>query len=86
MHTILKRRSLGLPLGDSRPPSLGIGFRLCETLQRAADTLLAWQERRAQRIALAKLEDRMLKDIGLTRADVAAEVTLPFWRRRGREF
>jgi uncharacterized protein YjiS (DUF1127 family) len=29
-----------------------------------------WQERRQQRLLLARLDDRMLKDIGLTRSDV----------------
>jgi uncharacterized protein YjiS (DUF1127 family) len=33
-----------------------------------------------QRRALAVLDDRMLKDIGLTRCDVDMEVSRPFWR------
>lgn len=33
-----------------------------------------------QRRALATLDDHMLKDIGLTRCDVEAEVSRPFWR------
>jgi uncharacterized protein YjiS (DUF1127 family) len=33
-----------------------------------------------QRKALAALDDHMLKDIGLTRCDVEAEVSRPFWR------
>jgi uncharacterized protein YjiS (DUF1127 family) len=39
-----------------------------------------WSERARQRRLLAALDDRMLKDIGLTRADVAAESDKPFWR------
>lgn len=44
------------------------------------DTLLDWQERASQRHALRQLDDRMLKDIGLTRADTEAEAAKPFWR------
>jgi len=33
-----------------------------------------------QRRALGALDDRMLKDIGVSRCDVEAEVSRPFWR------
>jgi uncharacterized protein YjiS (DUF1127 family) len=42
--------------------------------------LLAYYERARQRRALLGLDDRMLKDIGLTRADVDGECRKPFWR------
>lgn len=51
------------------------------TLRRAFDLLMTWQERSRQRRQLASLSDRMLRDIGLTRADVMAESTKPFWQR-----
>ena len=37
-------------------------------------------ERQRQRRALLRLDDRMLRDIGLTRADVEREADKPFWR------
>jgi len=37
-------------------------------------------ERRRQRQQLARLNEAMLKDIGLTRADVTKEIDKPFWR------
>jgi uncharacterized protein YjiS (DUF1127 family) len=43
-------------------------------------TLLANEERRRQRRALRALDDRLLKDIGLTRADVERECGRPYWR------
>lgn len=47
----------------------------------AAFRLIAgWIERSRQRQALAGLEDRMLRDIGITRADAARECEKPFWR------
>lgn len=39
-----------------------------------------WLARRRQRLDLGRLDDRMLKDLGLTRADVARETGKPFWR------
>ena len=44
------------------------------------EDVLAWFERVRQRRQLGELSDHMLKDIGLTRADVEAEVTKPFWQ------
>ena len=37
-------------------------------------------ERHRQRRALARLDARMLKDIGLTGPEVRAELDKPFWR------
>ena len=44
------------------------------------DVVLKWLERRRQRRALDRLDDLMLRDIGLSRADVEQEVGKPFWR------
>jgi uncharacterized protein YjiS (DUF1127 family) len=49
-------------------------------LWRAADLLLTWHERARQRRQLLTLNDHMLRDLGLTRADVLAESSKPFWR------
>ena len=47
---------------------------LAMRLRRAVDLLLTWRERARQRRQLRSLNDRMLRDIGLTRADVLAEI------------
>jgi uncharacterized protein YjiS (DUF1127 family) len=65
-------------------PEAGIdGREVGRTLQRFAAnvfaTVLEWQERARQRYRLAELDDRMLKDIGLSRAEVNREVGKPFW-------
>ena len=39
-----------------------------------------WIERTRQRNALAHLDDAMLRDIGITRAEAAREYEQPFWR------
>jgi uncharacterized protein YjiS (DUF1127 family) len=47
----------------------------------AAVALIArWIDRSRQRDALATLEDHMLHDIGITRAEAARECRKPFWR------
>jgi uncharacterized protein YjiS (DUF1127 family) len=43
-------------------------------------TALGWNERIRQRQALAELDDRPLRDIGISRAAAATEVSQPFWK------
>ena len=45
-----------------------------------ADRLIEWQERARSRVLLGRLDDRMLRDMGLTRSDVEVEARKPFWR------
>ncbi len=47
---------------------------------RVLDVLLGWLERSRQRRHLAELDDRLLRDIGVSRVDVDAEISRPFWR------
>jgi len=39
-----------------------------------------WADRRRQRAALARLDDRLLADIGITRLQATCEAARPFWR------
>jgi uncharacterized protein YjiS (DUF1127 family) len=39
-----------------------------------------WHERARQRGALSELDDHLLRDIGLTKFDVARECEKPFWQ------
>lgn len=48
--------------------------------ERICDRLLTWQERAHQRHHLEQLSDHMLRDIGLSRADIMAETTKRFWQ------
>jgi len=73
MHTIV---GAGRPAGgaaggfESAMSGLGTAWRM----------LLNWSARSRQRHALAALDDAMLKDIGLSRADIEFEAAKPFWR------
>jgi uncharacterized protein YjiS (DUF1127 family) len=46
----------------------------------AAASLGEWRRRSRERAELGALDDRMLKDIGLTRADAEFLSNKPFWR------
>ena len=70
-------------------PSLGVhilaiawfaGRRLARWSGYALDGALTWAERSRQRRQLATFDDHMLRDIGVSRADVMAETAKPFWR------
>jgi uncharacterized protein YjiS (DUF1127 family) len=62
--------------GDVAP----LGLRVGGGLGRVLDTLSLWQRRARQRRELAQLDDHMLRDIGITRADALAEAGKVFWR------
>jgi uncharacterized protein YjiS (DUF1127 family) len=44
------------------------------------ETLHVWNERRRQRLELARWTERDLHDVGLSWSDIAHEVEKPFWR------
>lgn len=63
-----------------RPRHVRPALRLAALPLRLLDALLTWQQRAAERRHLAALDDRLLKDMGLSRADVAQELEKPVWR------
>ncbi len=66
-------------VGASRSALEGIA-RLARLPFAILETLLVWQERDQQRRRLAALDDRLLSDMGIFRADAAREAAIPFWR------
>ena len=90
MHTI---RLNGLPgsadhTGVSSPHRIGLvlprpagrwpGHRDLAT--KVLEVLMLWHERARQRRRLLELDDRMLRDIGVSRADAVREAAKPFWQ------
>lgn len=70
-------RSLSLKANDLDRTTI---HRVGEWLVRVTNSLLSWQYRAHERSHLMTLDDRMLRDIGLARADVENEAAKPFWR------
>ena len=49
-------------------------------LRALAASVGGWMAQRAARWRLARLDDRTLQDLGLTRGDVEREFARPFWQ------
>jgi uncharacterized protein YjiS (DUF1127 family) len=47
---------------------------------RVLGTLLLWQRRITSRRELARLDERLLADAGISTYDRAIEISKPFWR------
>ncbi|HEX6978028.1 MAG TPA: DUF1127 domain-containing protein [Alphaproteobacteria bacterium] len=75
MHTMLRREDL-----SRTPPRLAaLLHKLHAVILRGAIAVCTWQARATERAHLAELSDRLLKDVGLSRADIEREVQKPFW-------
>ena len=64
-------------VGNDRQPC---SAALHRGARRLIVLLRAWRRRRRDRRELTRLDDRTLKDIGLTRADAEFLINKPFWR------
>ena len=69
-------RSGFLPASPASVSRGGFGRFLTGVVTRLAE----WQERSEQRLHLAGMDDRMLKDIGVSSVDAARESSKPFWK------
>ncbi|BBK32122.1 uncharacterized protein YjiS (DUF1127 family) [Stella humosa] len=70
------------PTAAKAPPSsLRVPSSLFAIGMAVAGALAGWQDRMRQRRALTLLDDRMLRDIGVSRAQLAGEVDKSFWQR-----
>jgi uncharacterized protein YjiS (DUF1127 family) len=60
-----------------RPPAVRFGGVFPASPLAA---FMRWYDRYLQRRALAELDERMLRDIGVSRSAAAREIRKPFWR------
>ena len=63
-----------------RPRQHNAVLALNDAASHVVATLREWRRRSRERAQLAELDDRMLKDIGLTRTDAEFLINKPFWR------
>ena len=52
-----------------------------EQIENLLAVPFVWLERHRERQSLMQLDDQLLKDIGISRADVFYEADKPFWRQ-----
>lgn len=64
----------------SRPRHHNAVAALSDAWSNVAATLREWRWRAHDRAELARLDSRMLQDIGLTRGDAQFLINKPFWR------
>lgn len=57
-------------------PVSALVARACRTVELVA----CWRRRARERRLLSALDDRALRDIGISRVDAARECSKPFWR------
>lgn len=55
-------------------------FDAGSVLRRFRATFRTWLKRHRDRQALSRLDDRLLRDIGLTRDEAERQWAKPFWR------
>ncbi len=75
MNQIIESR-LSHPMAATTGLRAGSG----RLLLRAAALVNLWYERHRQRQYLARLDERLLRDIGIERASAELEISKPFWR------
>jgi uncharacterized protein YjiS (DUF1127 family) len=74
--------TIPLPVGGFGAALRGplLGRRAASWLGRFHDTIRLWQDRASGRQQLLRLDDHVLRDIGITRLQAEAEASKPFWR------
>lgn len=80
MGTIYQFGSFEGAIGRGVSKTLWAGYKTGVAVVDAVTTVLAWQHRVRERSQLQLLDQRMLRDIGLTRVDIDVETRKPFWR------
>jgi uncharacterized protein YjiS (DUF1127 family) len=76
--TVIPLHDVGAPWGRARARRARHGP--LGGARRVLARLREWRRRACDRAQLARLDDRMLRDIGLTRADAEFLSNKPFWR------
>lgn len=79
MSGLQRTQNLTFGLGRARRGAVA-ARNILKGLRWIAVTMDTMVTRHRSRLHLESLDDRMLKDIGVSRADVSRESSKPFWR------
>lgn len=63
-----------------------LGPDLIRLARRVIERSLRWRQLARERRALLELDDRLLKDIGISRYDALGEASRPFWDEPGQRW
>lgn len=74
---VFTRSSHDFLISTPAQPSLDMQAGL---LRRFVGMLAVWYDREVSRRRLGMMDERALRDIGITRAQADAEATRPFWQ------
>ncbi len=80
MSTIFSRAARSDGLSAIGSATATVGALVVHGALIVVGTLFIWQQRTRDRDLLAAMDDRMISDVGLSRADIYREARKPFWR------
>ena len=78
-HTV-SQRTVSAAASNLNHASARFVHSVDAAVENVVDRFLTWQRRHKDRMHLLSLDDRMLRDIGVTLADVDREASKPFWK------
>lgn len=55
-------------------------MQIVSLFEKVGATLAVWRDRMRYRRELARMSERELSDIGVSRSQIADEISKPFWR------
>jgi uncharacterized protein YjiS (DUF1127 family) len=77
----MPQTAIAIPTATIKPASASLLQRLRQAALNLLLQLAAAERERRERRQMAELCDATLRDLGLSRADVSAELEKPVWRR-----
>jgi uncharacterized protein YjiS (DUF1127 family) len=77
---LLERPQSGWSIASSYAPRAAAAEAIIGVGSEFARILGVWRERILQRREMARLDDRMLADIGMSRIEATREFNKPFWK------
>lgn len=78
--SMTRNRAMTKSTSTLKTGTVNVGAMPAALLGLVAALIATWRSRHQDRLILQRLDDHMLADIGLSRADAETEIDKPFWR------